>query len=529
MRFYLLHVLVVLHLTSQISAEFLNVLEQNVKIDLSDYGKNKTFTYKMYMAEGNVIIDIVNATEGGFFVIQAHSFQSNISLSKTDPSTLGYYVIGANIGMVEVDLDSKAVYRYYLKYIDKASIQVLLSVVLYGAEDPIPGGCNMVYNTKFAPYQVVSYDDYMIQVDAAPALDSSCNIAYPHLDMYHMYLPEGNSDINVYFNAIEKLMTVDGIKKYARKVSDSANYKSFRRYYSAYPGTGSLYAIIAISGNGNSAYVPAVTYACDVNNWDESCSGPVSVIWKVLCAMILFMGVFMCMFGHRFFRIALFIFGFVCGSFISYVSSPFAETPSAASLGFAVAFGFCYGCIWLFFWWRFGIPVLSVFVPVFFTGYIMGSVLFYTGLGDISVFESDLNYWGVFFGIIVIVMIILLFITEFANILSCSMIGATAVVIAIDHYIGGTIHYVIINNIRRATITNFQLAILDPPYQYKDIILGVTWLVLIILGVVVQRNQQVGKPPFPPHRAALGNMLEARPLLGNSRSNFYTEDRQTYS
>lgn len=514
MRLHRLYGLVVLHLTLQTTFALLNVLEQHVEIDLSDYGRNTTFTYELYLAEGNVVVNVANATNGRFFVIQAHSFQSNISLSKTETLTFGSYVVGTNIGMVETPLNSDEVYQYYINYVDKTNIQVLLSVILYEDEDPIPGGCNMVYNTKNAPYQVLTYDDYMIQLDAAPALDFSCDISYPHLDMYRMYLSEGNSDMNAYFDAIKKMMTVDGIKKYGRKVSDTVHQKFLRRYYSAYPGTGSVYAIIATSGNATSAYVPAATYACDVSNWDESCSGPVSVIWKVLCALILFMGAFMCLFGHRFFKIEMFVFGLVCGSFISYVSSPFASAPSASSsLGFALAFGCCYGCIWLFFWWRFGIPILSVFVPVFFTGYIIGCALYYTGLGDLRLFQSNLNYWSSFFTIIIITMMSLLFITVFANILSCSVIGATAMVIAIDHYIGGTIHYVIINNIRRATITNFNLAILDPPYQYKDITLGVVWVVLVIMGVIIQRKQQVGKPPFPPHRAAVADTAERTPLL----------------
>ena len=92
-----------------------------------------------------------------------------------------------------------------------------------------------------------------------------------------------------------------------------------------------MYAIIAIYGNASSAYVPAVSYACDINSWDETCVGPVSVVWKVLCAIILFMGTFMCFFGHRFFRIEMFVFGFMFGGFISYICyviSPFTGSSS---------------------------------------------------------------------------------------------------------------------------------------------------------------------------------------------------------
>jgi hypothetical protein len=44
-----------------------------------------------------------------------------------------------------------------------------------------------------------------------------------------------------------------------------------RRIYSAYPGTGSVYAVIAKSGTLASAYVPAVSYACSTVYWTDSC------------------------------------------------------------------------------------------------------------------------------------------------------------------------------------------------------------------------------------------------------------------
>lgn len=47
-----------------------------------------------------------------------------------------------------------------------------------------------------------------------------------------------------------------------------------RRYFSAYPGVGTIYAVVARYGNLTSAYVPAVTYACNINNWDIDCIGP---------------------------------------------------------------------------------------------------------------------------------------------------------------------------------------------------------------------------------------------------------------
>lgn len=45
-----------------------------------------------------------------------------------------------------------------------------------------------------------------------------------------------------------------------------------RRVYSAYPGTGSAYAMIANYGNHSSAYVTTFSYACDPFSDPDSCN-----------------------------------------------------------------------------------------------------------------------------------------------------------------------------------------------------------------------------------------------------------------
>ncbi|CAG2056845.1 unnamed protein product [Timema podura] len=85
-----------------------------------------------------------------------------------------------------------------------------------------------------------------------------------------------------------------------------------------------------------------------------------------------------------------------------------------------------------------------------------------------------------------------------ANIISCAVLGAYAVIIPIDHYIGSNLKYIIVNIIRRATSLEFKSAIIAPPYQLRDLILTLVWAGLVGMGYVVQWQQQLGKPPFPP-------------------------------
>jgi hypothetical protein len=73
----------------------------------------------------------------------------------------------------------------------------------------------------------------------------------------------------------------------------------------------------------------------------------------------------------------------------------------------------------------------------------------------------------VFAGIAVLVSLLFLSLVQKANIISCAVLGAYAVVIPIDHYIGSNLKYIIVNIMRRATVKDFSIAIVDPPFQMR--------------------------------------------------------------
>lgn len=87
--------------------------------------------------------------------------------------------------------------------------------------------------------------------------------------------------------------------------------------------------------------------------------------------------------------------------------------------------------------------------------------------GDVDVLRTDFNFWMVFSCIVLLVPVIFLSLIEKANIVSCAVLGAYAVIIPIDHYIGSNLKYIIVNVIRRATVQDFRLAVIDPPFQAK--------------------------------------------------------------
>lgn len=85
---------------------------------------------------------------------------------------------------------------------------------------PIPGGCNLSFKTKLAPYQLLKLVNEMIIVDAqAPSIPGSrCERTHASIELYHLYLKEHDYDKENYFDGLEKMLTVDAIRTYGNKV-----------------------------------------------------------------------------------------------------------------------------------------------------------------------------------------------------------------------------------------------------------------------------------------------------------------------
>jgi hypothetical protein len=91
--------------------------------------------------------------------------------------------------------------------------------------------------------------------------------------------------------------------------------------------------------------------------------------------------------------------------------------------------------------------------------------------GDVNILKIDFNFWMIFGCIVITVPLIFLSLIQKANIISCAVLGAYAVIIPVDHYIGSNLKYIIVNIIRRATVKDFRMAIIDPPFQTRGVLL----------------------------------------------------------
>lgn len=69
-------------------------------------------------------------------------------------------------------------------------------------------------------------------------------------------------------------------------------------------------------------------------------------------------------------------------------------------------------------------------------------------------------------GIILLVTFSLLLLSNlYSNILTTSFLGAYILIVPFDYYTDGNIRYIFLNTVHRATVPNFNLAVIDPQFQ----------------------------------------------------------------
>lgn len=456
-----------------------------------------------------VILNVMKIPETiRFIIVQAHTFQFNVTLSYNDILNPHSFINGTNLGLVQLIDESQTDTKFYIRNENaRPNVSVLITVQGYGDEAPVPGGCNMEFSVETAPYLITTFTESVIRVDSQPASAPvprrkpalPCESQPVKHDMYHMYLPERDFSSETYFDALLKMMTVEDIQLNGRKVPEPLEGSQMRRIYSAYPGTGSVYSVIAKSGGSAVAYVPSLTYACSTVYWTDTCDVLNTIFSKVLCAMIFFLGLFVCLYGHQFFKTETFLLGFLSGGLVFYiVIAAFSTLPAAVNIVLSVILGLCFGTFWLCLWWCYGIPVFSVLLSTLTLGFVIAGITIYGWIGDVNVLKIDINFWMILACIVMTVPLIFLSLIQKANIIACAVLGAYAVIIPIDHYIGSNLKYIIFNIIRRATVKDFRMAVIDPPFQTRDAVLCIVWIALAIIGFAIQWYKQQGKPPFPP-------------------------------
>ncbi|XP_068623092.1 transmembrane 7 superfamily member 3-like [Battus philenor] len=452
-------------------------------------------------ASSTLQIGFINITKSvSFIILQVHSHFYNVTVYN-NTFTRSSSVYGTNVGMyssVKPSLD-----KFFIINENAVNIKLYLSVHGYGAKDPIPGGCNMEFQPPVSPYLHVSYTKDYVLVESASARDTTdplcTSLNNANVIFYLMYLPERKFDSDTFFEGIRNMMTLDNIIENGVVVPETT--WRMRRMLSAYPGTGSIYVAVAYSSTNSSAYsvyVPTYTYACSPTD-ESGCELLDDMLSQLLCTSLLFFGLFMCFFGHRFFKTEMFLVGLLSGVIITYILiSLIADLERPALLGASTLSGMFFGAIWLLFWWFYGIPVLAVMLSTLNLGFLFAALVNFGLPGGLALLQVDFNFWTVYVFIMTFSSLMLLSMTFISNILCCAILGAYATIYPIDYFVGSNLKYIINNTIRRAVVPKFNSAVLSPPFQLTDVLVMLLWLTLAITGFFFQHYQNRLKPPFPP-------------------------------
>jgi len=194
---------------------------------------------------------------------------------------------------------------------------------------PIPGGCNLEFEMETAPWLRVSYNQNVVTVEHELASTppgcvgvSRCDNEFLDYEIFQYYLNQRDFSQNSFFDAIRQFRTVEGAHQSGREIRNFGFLPSTRSIFSLYPGVGRVFAItVAYTGSNrhpSSAYVPSVSYGCDLSI-ENDCLSPNTTYSKILCALSLFIGIFITFWGHRYFQIEMLLVGFVTFSTVSYV------------------------------------------------------------------------------------------------------------------------------------------------------------------------------------------------------------------
>ncbi|XP_014442707.1 transmembrane 7 superfamily member 3 isoform X1 [Tupaia chinensis] len=421
-----------------------------------------------------------------FLIFQIHSQYQNttVSFSRTLlPNSSG---TGTDKGLVFLLRPEQSMCTWYLETSDAEPVQNVAIPLSYSETDPIPGGCNLEFDLDNDPNIYLEFNFFATTIKFAPAnlgfargadpppcdvgmgRDSRWRLQY---EVYQYFLPENDLTEEVLLKHVQRMATVPDVKANAAKVVTLTADDKTSVSFSSLGGQGVIYNVIVWDPflNTSAAYVPAHTYACNFEAKEGNCASLGKVSTKVFFTLFALLGLFICFFGHRFWKTELFFIGFIFMGFFFYILiTRLTPIKYDVRLILTAVAGSAGGIVLVATWWRFGTLFLCMLCVGLVLGFLISSVAFFTPLGNIKVFRDDGVFWVTFSCIAVLIPIVFMGCLRILNILTCGIIGSYSVVLAVDSYLYTSLSYITFNVLRRALNTDFQGALTNVPFQTND-------------------------------------------------------------
>ncbi|KAF7664948.1 hypothetical protein LDENG_00159710 [Lucifuga dentata] len=455
--------------------------------------------------------------EVAFITLQFHTQRHNATISYTRTPELGLSVSAVDSGLLSLLQPGQTSLSMFLFSSDGEPVSGTGVILPYNSMEPVPGGCNMEFNLKIDANIYLRYNLYETTIRFAPAnigyergqtsppcdtstgLETRWRLLY---DIYQYFLPENDLSEQSLFAGIQAVADIKGMTQNGKLVMTLMSADRSMAVFNSIPGQGVVYSIIVRDPlmNTSSSYVPVHTYACSFASTLDSCQTLGKISTKIFFTITGLAGLFVCFFGHRFFKCELFCMGFSFAAFFFFVL--ITRTTALGydiCLALAAVIGVVGGVILVMSWWRFGSVMACVVVIGLMLGFLVASMVFFTPLGDLNVFRhSDVLFWVTFCCIMIIVPLFFVRWPREGNIITCGVVGAYAVVLAVNAYVYTSMSYITLNILKHFINNNFSAAFTDVPFQTIDFIMITVWVALCVSGIVLQLYRERSRPFFPP-------------------------------
>ncbi|XP_056133671.1 transmembrane 7 superfamily member 3 [Lampris incognitus] len=455
--------------------------------------------------------------EVAFITLQFHTQNRNTTISYTGALGLGLSQTAVDSGLLLPLTPSQTAVSLFLLSRNGGHMEGTGVILPYTSTDPVPGACNMELQLDVDPNIYLRYNLYETTIQFAPA-----NIGYargeapPACDVstgsntrwrleYHIYqyfLPENDLTERSLFSSVQAVANVQGMSRRGRRVTTLSSKDRTVAVFSSIPGQGVIYSVIVWDplSNTSASYIPVHTYACSFNSTMDGCQTIGKVSTKVFFTIAGLAGLFVCFFGHRFFKCELFCMGFSFSAFFFFVLiTRTTDLSYNIRLSLTAVIGVVGGVILVMSWWRFGSVMACAVVLGLILGFLLASIVFFTPFGDLDVFRSsDAVFWVTFCCIMLVVPLFFIRWPREGNITTCGVAGAYAVVLAVNAYIHTSLSYITLNILKRFLNSDFNTAFTDVPLQDIDFVMITVWVVLGVSSIVLQLYRERSRPFFPP-------------------------------
>uniref|UniRef100_A0A3B5MA77 Transmembrane 7 superfamily member 3 n=1 Tax=Xiphophorus couchianus TaxID=32473 RepID=A0A3B5MA77_9TELE len=452
-----------------------------------------------------------------FITLQFHTLHRNATLSYTRIPDEGPFLSAVDSGLLAALQPAQTLLSLFLSSPDEEPVSGTGVILSYSSTAPVPGACSMESSLDLDPNVYISYNLYETTVrfgpanlgyqrgqtlaacDTSTASDTRWRLEY---DVYHYFLPESDLSESSLFSGLQAVADARGMAASGRLVVTLKSTDKTAVAFSSIPGQGVIYSVIVRDPvlNTSASYVPAHTYACSFTSTLDGCQTLEKISTKVFFTIAGLAGLFVCFFGHRFFKCELFCMGFSFAAFFFFVLiTRTTQLDYDIRLTVSAVVGVVGGVVLVMSWWRFGSVMACVVVVGLMLGFLVAAVVLFTPLGDLEVFRnSDVVFWVTFCCIMITLPLFFVRWPREGNIVTCGVVGAYAVVLAVNAYVYTSLSYITLNILKRFLNNNFSAAFTDAPFQTIDYALITVWAVLGVCGVVLQLYRERSRPFFPP-------------------------------